>query len=302
MKIVIGYDGSPSASEIFEDLKSAGLPKRLDAMVVTVAEIAQAAWVQTMTRGKDGKSYADTYIGDAITKANATAKSAADLLARMFPLWNVSFAEGQWESPIWSLIQKAEEWEADLLVVGARGHSTLARFLGSVSQMILAHSRCSVRIARAHPDRADAPGLRVLVGYDGSPGSEKALAAVAARPWPAGTNIRVVSAFHLTSVLQPTPILSTDVRIQMMGFDEQRRYAEETMEHALHPLRNLGLEAEAFVREGTAKNLLVEEAEAWKADCIFLGASGMRTVRRFFLGGVSAAVTARAHCSVEVIR
>ena len=51
-----------------------------------------------------------------------------------------------------------------------------------------------------------------------------------------------------------------------------------------------------------AKSLLLEEAERWGADCIFVGARGLNRLERLLLGSVSTAVAARARCSVEVVR
>lgn len=51
-----------------------------------------------------------------------------------------------------------------------------------------------------------------------------------------------------------------------------------------------------------AADQLVEEAETWNADCVFVGAKGTRGIERLLLGSVSSAVAARAHCSVEVVR
>ena len=53
---------------------------------------------------------------------------------------------------------------------------------------------------------------------------------------------------------------------------------------------------------GQPKRRIPEEAEAWGATCVFVGAKGMRGVERLLMGSVSAAVAARAHCSVEVTR
>jgi nucleotide-binding universal stress UspA family protein len=53
---------------------------------------------------------------------------------------------------------------------------------------------------------------------------------------------------------------------------------------------------------GDPKRVLVDEAETWSADCIFVGAKGMSRVQRVLLGSVSGAVAARANCSVEVVR
>jgi nucleotide-binding universal stress UspA family protein len=63
-----------------------------------------------------------------------------------------------------------------------------------------------------------------------------------------------------------------------------------------------GLTVSTLVRKEEPKHLLVSEAEAWGANCIFVGARGMGTFERLLLGSVSSAVAARAHCSVEVVR
>jgi nucleotide-binding universal stress UspA family protein len=57
------------------------------------------------------------------------------------------------------------------------------------------------------------------------------------------------------------------------------------------------------IREGDPKRVLVEAANEWGADCIFVGSIGFSNpFERFVLGSVSASVAARAHCSVEVVR
>ncbi|MFX4689754.1 universal stress protein, partial [Acinetobacter baumannii] len=47
---------------------------------------------------------------------------------------------------------------------------------------------------------------------------------------------------------------------------------------------------------------LIEEAEKWQADSIFVGARGLRGRERSLLGSVASAVASRAPCSVEVVR
>jgi nucleotide-binding universal stress UspA family protein len=56
------------------------------------------------------------------------------------------------------------------------------------------------------------------------------------------------------------------------------------------------------VKAGDPKRVLLDEAESWDADCIFVGATGLSGLDRFLLGSVSAAVAARTHCSAEVVR
>ena len=59
------------------------------------------------------------------------------------------------------------------------------------------------------------------------------------------------------------------------------------------------------VKPGDPKYALIDLADAWEedglkgADCIFLGARGVRGVERFLLGSVSTAVAMNAHCSMN---
>lgn len=83
---------------------------------------------------------------------------------------------------------------------------------------------------------------------------------------------------------------------------DARAVASRTNQVAASKLRATGLAVSTWVREGNPKQVLVNEAKRWKADCIFVGARGLRGIKRFLLGSVSMAVTARAPCSVEVVR
>ena len=67
-------------------------------------------------------------------------------------------------------------------------------------------------------------------------------------------------------------------------------------------LRSARLVVSSVIKEGDPKKLLCDEAEIWGADSIFVGARSISRIDRFMLGSVSAAVAARSHCSVEVVR
>ena len=84
---------------------------------------------------------------------------------------------------------------------------------------------------------------------------------------------------------------------------EESENSRKLAEDATQKLRAKGLRADALVKIGDPKHELVKFAEEWRADCIFLGATGLtRRVERFLLGSVAGAVAARAHCSVEIVR
>jgi nucleotide-binding universal stress UspA family protein len=52
-------------------------------------------------------------------------------------------------SPKRVIVEEAEKWRADLIVVGSHGYRTWERMLlGSVSHLVALHAECSVEIVR----------------------------------------------------------------------------------------------------------------------------------------------------------
>jgi nucleotide-binding universal stress UspA family protein len=220
----------------------------------------------------------------------------------MFPSWKVE-KEVYAGSPAWEVIKKADESQPDLIVVGSQGRTALGRFfLGSVSQKILTEARCSVRVGR-RPSTDAATVNMLLVGVDGSPGSDAAVHEVAKREWPPGIRVQVIT------VVDPSVPLAfgglNEEVAKGVGEDAEGKqpWPQKMVEAAAEHLRQAGLEASAEVKEGAAKKVLIDEAKRLRADCIFVGSTGFSNrLERFLLGSVSAAVANRAECSVEVVR
>ena len=70
----------------------------------------------------------------------------------------------------WELIEAANDWNPDLLVVGSEGQSATGRILfGSVSKRVVMEANHSVRVGRSvERKKQDAPP-KIIVGIDGSP-------------------------------------------------------------------------------------------------------------------------------------
>ena len=243
-----------------------------------------------------------TFSGD-MEEAEALAGQAYTLIQSSFPDWAIC-AELASGSPARVIIERADEWKPDLIVVGSHGRSALGRFvLGSVSQKVVTEAHCSVRVARRRPDEmgeADesrAP-VRLVVGVDGSPGAAAAVRAVAARVWPADSEARVIAADFAVP-----PVTAGRTQEPVLAWVKgERARIHKMAEDSMRELREAGLAVSSIVKDEDPKRLLCEEAESWGADCIFVGAKDLSRIDRFLLGSVSAAVAARAHCSVEVVR
>ena len=142
-----------------------------------------------------------------------------------------------------------------------------------------------------------------MVGVDGSDNANLAVEQVAARKWPKKSEVRVVAVYH---ELEPTVAGELVPMVGSFVYDcnrEEMKSSRQLAEKSVQLLRAKGLRAEAVVKAGDPKKVLVEFAEEWRADCIFLGATGLSNrLERFLLGSVAGAVAARAHCSVEIVR
>jgi len=83
---------------------------------------------------------------------------------------------------------------------------------------------------------------------------------------------------------------------------QEAAMSEDALRRVAREIERPGLTVSTNVLIGDPKRVLVEESDAWKADCVFVGAKGHSRLERVILGSVSAAVATRAHCSVEIVR
>ena len=237
-----------------------------------------------------------------VKKAESMARRAREQVQKSFPEWHVRH-QALADSPAWGLIRMADEWKADLIVVGAHGHSVLGGrlILGSVSQRVLYEAGCSVRVARGRRRDLDSP-LRLLIGVDNSPYSHAAVDAVHRREWPTGTEVCLLAVVDTVMAITPGPALPSILKWIEMGDEENLAHVRQIFEPSAEKLSSAQLNVAVKIRGGNPADGIIEEAESWGADCIFVGAKGVRGVERLLLGSVSSAVSARAHCSVEVVR
>ena len=297
MRILIAYDGSECAEAALADLTRAGLPHRAEALVFSVLEL----WLLP----PHPETYVlmpDTSEQPEIEEANRLALSAIERLKENFPEWTIS-AKIERGSPASEVLNFAEDWHPDLIVVGSHGRSAMGRLvLGSVSQKIVTEARCSVRVARGEVDVKPA-AVRLVVAVDGGPEARNAVAAVGSREWPEGSLAHVVAVHE---PLRPS-LVGRLVPVVSKWVDEtntkETSWIRTELDQASESLRAAGLSVTSVLLEGEPKSALVETAREWDANSIFVGATSHRgRARMFLLGSVSAAVTARAHCSVEVVR
>jgi nucleotide-binding universal stress UspA family protein len=148
--IVVGVDSSEGGKAAF---RFALDEARLRRATLRVVHTWQFGYVGV--RGIDGFS---PVLGADVSELRRTAEVALDaVLHEVAPAQNGVVVERRVSEGAPATVLVDESRDADLLVVGSRGHGGFAGLLlGSVSQQCAHHAACPVVIVRAKADEADA--------------------------------------------------------------------------------------------------------------------------------------------------
>jgi nucleotide-binding universal stress UspA family protein len=293
MRILLAYDGSEYADAALHDLHRAGLHD-VDALVLSVQEVwLPPAEMLSTSVTEQAHELLKEHREAAQAESRAVATRAAAWLREHFPHWRVQ-TEGAAGSPLEAIITRAESWRADLVIVGAHGRAAApSMWPGSVTLGVLKHAQCSARVARWSGERPQSP-TRLILGVDGSMHSQRLAEHVRSRCWAPGIQVRVVTVIDT----RLTPLLIPGLAIGPTS-DE---WAHQAADRATAVLREGGLDAVAWVERGDPRRVLLNAAEAWPADGVFVAARGLTNVPSLHLGSISTALAFRAACTVEVFR
>lgn len=140
MKILIGVDDSEFSRAAVASVANRPWPENTQVNVVFVVDNMSDADYARVERNRNQYEIARK----AIDNAFETLKKSQTYLRI-----NGEIIEGSAKQ---ALLDEADKWGADLLVVGSHGRRGLNRFLlGSVSQAVALHAKCSVEIVRSKP-------------------------------------------------------------------------------------------------------------------------------------------------------
>lgn len=146
MKILLAIDGSACSDAAVEEVRKRPWPPQSEVKVITaiatpmVVGIGAEPWPANYFEDlqKSAREAASTVIDNAMRKlsdaSERTLKISHDIIGG---------------SPTQAIVEEAESWGADLIVMGSRGLGAWNRLLlGSVSSAVVHHAKCSVEIVR----------------------------------------------------------------------------------------------------------------------------------------------------------
>jgi nucleotide-binding universal stress UspA family protein len=286
MRVLVAVDGSGSAEALIREVARRPWPAGSEIAVMTMVD--PYFFTKAPLLLEEAKQSAQKSVEE-------LAKPVVEAGLQVSPIVALG-------NPRHALARYAGEWKADLVMMGSHGRGAVGRLLvGSTTQAVLRHATCSVEIVRSKGS-VIAGGIRVLVPTDGSEHAQAALAAVAARPWPQGSEFRVMTSPEYPVLVGEYPYYATE---QVADLTKQSlEHANVAVEKGAALLAKAGLKvsSEVIEPEDTPSHSILVTAKEWNADLIVVGSHGRRGFDRLILGSVSETVALHALCSVEVVR
>lgn len=298
LKVFIPYDGSETSEAVLNNLKRAGLPRELEALVAVTQvwlpsspkEITRAVRVRQMKLLTSGISSFAPALRD-YEEQRVLSREAEDRIRSMFPSGSVKTENMQDVAAVArDILRRAKTWGAELIILGSKTSPSphITDYCGPALR-VAQDAHCSVRIVRASDKKGDS-AVRIMIAVDEADPTDNVAQVVASRSWPAGSEASIVALRkngprRLVSDSEITP------RLQRLG----------------EKLRAIGLGVSFAIKEGIPTDTLLREARELSADCIFIDAQGLSQglsdgVEDRRLSKVAEALVLGAHCSVEVVR
>lgn len=296
MKILVCLDGSSHSIPPVESLKQRDWTEGTIVKLVTMIESTEGrffnmAAAQALFSHDQEKESAQRYLRETelyLSKALPQTKIETEIL------------HGH---PREGLLQIAESWHPDLIIVGSRGaRATDPLLLGSVSQAVLEHAHCPVQVAKRGPSSGH-DTINVLLPVDHSAFSKAAAEWLLEQTFCKPLRVRIVSAVpsmpgHYSS--------ETDIHRAARILQEYEAMERSAM-HVLNEwkqrvIMRFGPEsASCEILYGDARDAILAAASSWNADLVVMGSHGHTGLTRFLLGSVSRGVSIHASCSVEIV-
>ena len=147
-KILLATDGSEFSERAARSIAERPWPEGTEIEVFSVVELVLGSAQALLEPPYIDTEQLEKQREDGMRRAQSAVARAVEILSSAFPKVNdsISVLLG---GPKAVIIEEAEKWGADLIVVGSHGHRGIERFLlGSVSEGIALHAKCSVEVIR----------------------------------------------------------------------------------------------------------------------------------------------------------
>ena len=148
MKIILATDGSPCSDTAVNEVAHMPLPADTQVRIISVIEppapLVAEPYMSIVGYFEEAERISRQQAQETVERAAAKLRAGQGVPVQV----STEVLTG---SPKRTLVEEAESWGVDLTVVGSHGYKSWERMLlGSVSQAVAAHARCSVLIVRCN--------------------------------------------------------------------------------------------------------------------------------------------------------
>jgi len=289
MRVLFATDGSKDARAAAAYLKELPLPPATTVRIVVAVTLPGFSLEEPAIR---------EFKRSVLEEARGLADEARAVLVRRELSVETDVVVGD---PRAEIVRLADEWRADLIVLGARGLGRIKRLLlGSVSLAVARHASCPVLVVKGRPRKLTS----VLVAMDGSEDSFRAARFLQSLVLPRRTKVR------LLSVVEPLRYPATApgaVRGQLQRMikeleAERRGELDKVLERAAAQLDDKLTRVTRSTPTGTPADEIIAAANDYDTDLVVVGARGRGGMARLLLGSVSEKVLRDARCPVLIVK
>jgi len=143
MKILLAIDGSEYSAEAVKTVAERPWPEETEVRVLTAVEVVAPPAAELWYDAGGSLERAQQELR---TRAEQLTAGVVETLRAGGLTAEAAVRDGE---PRTAIVDEAQEWEADLIVIGSHGYTGLKRWLlGSVAQAVVSHAPCSVEVVR----------------------------------------------------------------------------------------------------------------------------------------------------------
>ena len=291
--IVVATDFSPTASQVLD--RALDLARRHESAIALVhvvqPDLPTLASPEMMVVPPDY----ETRLGEA--SQAALEREAARVRAAGIAV-SVHLEHGV---PAQRITERANALDADLIAIGARGHTRFEHLLlGSVVESVVRTARQPVLTIHPEDRRPVEPVGTLLFPTDLSDEAESvlfsALHLLARSP---DSRILLVHAFHLAASV--VPFTGFGDAAPPYFVENARELAEAAARPLVERLRRRGHPVEAVIERGDPAEVVLALAAERSVDVIAIGSHDRSPLRRFLLGSTTLRVVEYAPCPVLTV-
>jgi nucleotide-binding universal stress UspA family protein len=194
------------------------------------------------------------------------------------------------------IVEIARGKKADLIALGTYGRKGLKRLImGSVTSRVVLNAPCDVLVVKKACSKCNGSYHSLLVPFDGSESSKKALTKACDLAKVDGAEVSVI--YVIPRYEEMMDFFKTD-SVKKSLIQE----AEKIVDGAKKIAVGLGVSIKAVVREGHAFEMIVEIADEMKHDLIVVGTHGWRGVNKALMGSTAERIIAHASCPILITK